>query len=98
MREPFKSSEQESTFGEEASSEEDSRDISSAPGLETKIVKDSLDERITAIGEGQYKNTPQPTPSFPLVCSPSFSFLCLFHLSLPYIFFFSKLHQGQLFK
>ena len=39
MEDPSKSSEQESTFGEEASSEEDSKDISNALGvkLEKKI-------------------------------------------------------------
>ena len=32
MKDPFESSEQGSTFGEEASSKEDSRGLSSAPG------------------------------------------------------------------
>ena len=88
MGDPYESSEQKSTFGEEASNEEDSRDISSAPSLETETVEDSLDERTTVVGEGQYEHTPQPTPSLPPVCSSSFSFFCIFHLSLPYIFHF----------
>ena len=75
-------------FREETSSEGDSKDINSAPGSKTETVKDSLDERAIVIGKGQYEHTSQPTSSLPLVCSPSFSFFYIFHLSLPYIFHF----------
>ena len=52
MEDPSESSEQESTFREESSSEEDSKDISSSPGSETGTVEDSLDERTIVVGEG----------------------------------------------
>ena len=51
MDDPSETSDQGSTFGEEASSEDDSWDISSAPD-ETETVEDSLDERVTTIREG----------------------------------------------
>ena len=95
LEDPSKSSEEGSTFGEEASSEEHSRDISNALG-ETETSEDSFDERATFIGEGQYRHTSQPTPF--LVCSAPLSFFFIFHLSLPYVFHFSKLHRDQLFK
>ena len=82
---PSKGSEQESVFGEEASSEEDSRDNSSVPSSKTETAEDYLDERTTTVGEGEYEHTSQLAPSFPLICSISFSFFCIFHLSLPYI-------------
>ena len=88
MEDPFESSEQESAL-----TEEDSKDISSAPGSKTKMENYSMDERAThAVGEGQYEPTSQPTPSLPLIFSQSLSFFCIFHLPLPYIFHFSKLH------
>ena len=62
------------------------------------MAEDSLDERATPVREGQYEHTSQPTPSPPPIYSLYFSFLYLFHLSLPYIFYFSKLYQGHLFK
>ena len=83
MGDPSKSSEQESAFEEKALTEEDSKDISSAHGSETETTKDSLDERITIIEEGHCEDTSQPTPSLPPVCSQSFSFFFIFHLSLP---------------
>ena len=52
VEDPSESSEQESTIGEKASSEEDSKDISNAPSSETKMEEDSLDERATTIREG----------------------------------------------
>ena len=96
MEDPFESSEQESTFGEKASGEEDSRDISSTLSLDIETIKDFLDESSTTVGEGQYEHTSQPILS--LVYSPSLSFFFTFHLSLPYIFHFSKLLRGQIFK
>ena len=90
-----KSSEHGSAFGEEASREEDSKDISSAL-CETKTAKDSSDEKATTVGEGLYVHTSPPTPS--LVCFPPLPFFFIFHLSLPYIFHFSRLHRDHLFK
>ena len=98
MENPSESSKQELNIREEASSEEDSTNISSALGSETKIVEDSLDERAIVVGEGQYEHISRPTPSLPPICSSSFSFFCIFHFSLPYIFHFFKLHRSQLFK
>ena len=92
MEDPSKSSEQESAFGEKASSEKDSRDISSACGLEKEMVENSLYERATAVEEGEYEHTSQPALSLPPFCSPYFSFFCIFHLFLPYIFHFSRFH------
>ena len=54
MEDPYESSEQELTFEEEASNKEDSKDISSGPGLEIETVEDSLDERAIAVRESQY--------------------------------------------
>ena len=71
MGDPCKSSKQESAFREEASIEEDSKDISSAPDSETEMIEDSLDERTIVVREGQYEHTPQPAPYFPPFCSPS---------------------------
>ena len=56
VEEPFESSEQGSTFGEEASTEENFKDISSAPG-ETETTEEYLDKRATTVGEGQYEHT-----------------------------------------
>ena len=56
MEDPSKNSEQRSALGEEASSEDDSQDISSALG-ETKMKEDSFDEKATIVGEGQYEHT-----------------------------------------
>ena len=56
VEDPSEDSEQGSAFGEEASSEDDSMGTSSAPN-ETEMTKDSLDERVTAIREGQYEHT-----------------------------------------
>ena len=72
MEDPYESRENELAFGEEASSEEDFRDISNAAG-ETEMAEDSLDESATAVGEDRYKHTSQSTPS--LVCSSPLSFL-----------------------
>ena len=52
MGDTFEGSEQESSIGEEASSKEDSKDISNAYGSEIATVEDSLDERTTDVGEG----------------------------------------------
>ena len=52
VEDPFESNEKGLNFREEASNEEDSRDISSAPGLKTEKVEDSLDEGAPAFGEG----------------------------------------------
>ena len=52
VEDPSHSNLQESAFGEKALSEEDSKDSSSAPGLETKTIEDSLDDRAIAVGEG----------------------------------------------
>ena len=68
-------SEQGSAFREEASSEDDSQEISSAPD-ETETIKGSFDERATTVGEGQYEYTSQPTTS--PVCSSPLSFSCIF--------------------
>ena len=95
VEDPSKSS--ELAFGEEASSEENSKNISSAPG-KIETTKDSLDENATVFGEDQYEHTSQPTPSFPSICSPSLPFFYTFRLSTPYIFHFSRLYRGQLFK
>ena len=94
MEDPSKSSEQEPAFREESLSEEDSRDIRSAPSSKTEMTEDSLDERTTAVREGQYEHTTQLTPYFPPIFSPSLSFFCISHLSLPYNFHFSRLHRG----
>ena len=51
VEDPSEDSEQGSTFGEEASSKDDSQDITSTPD-ETEMTEDTLDERATAIGEG----------------------------------------------
>ena len=75
MEDPSKDNEQGSAFGEDASSEDDSQDISSAPDV-TEIAKGSLDERATTVGEGQYEHTSRPTPS--PVCSSPLSFSCIF--------------------
>ena len=75
MEDPSKSSEQDA-FGEEASSKEGSKDISSALDSKTETVEDSLDERATVVEESQY----EPTSSLP----PSFSFFFIFH---PAIYF-----------
>ena len=79
MEDPSKSSEQDA-FGEEASSKEGSKYISSALDSKTETVEDSLDERATVIEESQY----EPTSFLPLVYSPSFSFFFIFH---PAIYF-----------
>ena len=73
---PSGSSEQGSTFREESLSEDDFWDISSAPDV-IETTEDSLDERATAIGEGQYEHTSQPTPS--PICSSPLPFSCIFH-------------------
>ena len=52
MGDPSESSKQELAFGEETSSEEDSKDISSALGSKTETVEDSLDEMTTTVREG----------------------------------------------
>ena len=51
MEDPSKDSEQGSTYGAEASSEDDSQDTSYAPN-ETKTAEGSLDERPTTVGKG----------------------------------------------
>ena len=51
MKDPFEDSEQGSAFGEEASSEDDSRDTSSSPD-EIETTEDILDQRLIAVGEG----------------------------------------------
>ena len=51
MEDSSESSEQGSAFGEKASREEDSRDISNTHG-ETETTKDSSNERALTIGEG----------------------------------------------
>ena len=79
---PSEDSEQGLAFGEEALSEDDSQDISSAP-YETETTNSSLDERATTIGEGQYEHTSRPTPS--PVCSSPLSFSCIF--LFPYFIF-----------
>ena len=62
---------------------EDSRDISTTLGS-MDTAKDSLDEKTTAIGEGQYEHALQPLPSLLSVCSSSFSFFL--HASIfPYL-------------
>ena len=78
VEDPSEDSEQGSAFGEETLSEDDSWDTSSAPD-EIETAEESLDERATAIREGQYEHTSQLTPS--LVCSSPLSFMgknCIF--------------------
>ena len=82
-------SEQESTYGVEASSEDDSQDTSSAPD-ETETAEGSLDERATTVGEGQYEHISLPTPSS-FCFSPS-SFSCIF-LFLCLIFSIFRFHR-----
>ena len=82
VEDPFESGEHGSTFGEEASSEEDSKDISSALG-KTKMAEDSLDEKATTVGEGKYVHTSPPTPS--LVCFPLYLSFAFF--IFPYLIF-----------
>ena len=93
MGNPSKTNEQGSAFEEEASSEEDternknsrdSKDTSTA--LDSKMVEDSLDEKVAAIGEGHPEYTPQPLAFLPSICSSHFLFLLHFfifiHLTL----------------
>ena len=92
MEDPFLNSKQESTFGEETSSDEDSRYNSSVPGSETEMVENSLDERSSPLEKANMSILLNLLPLFLrffLHFSLSFSF---FHLSLPYIFHFSRLH------
>ena len=51
------------------------------------MTEDSLDERATTVGEGQYKHTSQPTRS--PVCYLPLSFSCIF------LFHFSRLHRDH---
>ena len=88
MEDPFEISMQGLAFGEEVSSEKDSRDISSAPG-ETETAEDSLNERAIVFREGKYEHTSQSTLWFVFYLYLS---LVFFYLSLPYIFHFSRLH------
>ena len=90
MEDTFKNSEHGSTFGEEASTEDDSRDTSSAPD-ETEMVEDSLDERATAVGEGHYEHTSNLLP-----------LRFVLHLYIFLVFFFPclifSIFQDKLFK
>ena len=82
VEDPSEDSDQGLAFGEEALSEDDSQDISSAP-YETETTNNSLDERATTVGEGQFEHTSRPTPS--PVCSSPLSFSCIF--LFPYFIF-----------
>ena len=61
-------------------------------------LKNSLNEKITAIEEGHYEHTPQPFLSLPPVYFSFFLFLLTyFHLSVSFTFHFSRLHHNQPF-